>query len=121
MTTKKETAGKTAKKRAAGRNVTRKGNKANRRITLTIEGEHYDTLERIAQAMNTVSWCTNKNTPETVFDAFVWPIAEDLLDSPAELRDMILDGISTGDDYRRTPGPVHDARIAELDKAFADL
>lgn len=122
MTTKRKTAGKTAKKRAAGRNVTRKGNRTRRRIVLTIDGERYARLERVARAMNETSWCDNDNTPETVFDAFVWPLAEDFLDSTDKLCGLISDGIATSDDgLTDAPEPVHAARLDELNRAFADV
>ena len=116
MNTKRQTAGKTATKRAARRTAQKS------RITFTVNGEQYANLERVANAMNTVSWCDNANTPESVFREFVLPFAENLLDSPFDLCDTILGGIVTSDDgLAEAPEPVHSARLAELDKAFGDL
>ena len=114
MNTKRQTA-KTATKRATRRTAQK------RRITFTVDGERYARLERVARAMNKTSWC-NGNTPETVFEEFVLPFAENLLDSPAELCDFILGGIATSDDnMTEAPEPMHTARIAELRNAFDNL
>ena len=91
-----------------------------RTITFTIDGERYANLERVAIAMNKVSWCDSDNSPETVLRAFVLPWAENLLDSPYELCDTILDGIATDDEgLGEAPGLIHKARLAELKAAFA--
>ena len=116
MKTKRETAGKTATKRATRRTAQK------RRITFTVDGERYARLERVARAMNKTSWCCSDNTPETVFKEFVLPWAENLLDSTAELCDSILGGIATSDDnLTEAPEPMHTARIAELRNAFDSL
>ncbi len=115
MKTKRETAGKTATKRATRRTAQK------RRITFTVDGERYSRLERVARAMNKTSWC-NGNTPETVFEEFVLPFAETFLDSSDELCFSILDGIATSDDNTgEAPEPMHTARIAELRNAFDNL
>ena len=115
MKTKRETAGKTATKRATRRTAQK------RRITFTVDGERYARLERVARAMNKTSWRSD-NTPETVFKEFVLPWAENLLDSTAELCDSILTGIATSDDNKgEAPEPMHAARIAELRNAFDNL
>lgn len=116
MKTKRQTAGKTAMKRATRRTAQK------RRITFTVDGERYANLERVAQAMNKTSWC-NGNTPESVFEEFVICWAEGFLDSPYELCDTILGGIATGDENTTddAPEPIHTARIEELRKAFGDL
>lgn len=116
MSNRKETAGKTAKGRA-GCDGTR-----NRRIkiTLVIDGERYDALDRIARAMNSVSWIDNGNTPETVFKEFLLPFADIPQDDPRELCGLILSGIATGDDGMNAPEPVHAERLAELSEAFAN-
>lgn len=95
------------------------GKTAERTITLTISGERYDALERVAKAMNTVSWCDSDNTPETVFEGFVGSWVEGMLDSPSDLCDTVLSGIATGDDGRGAPAPLHTARLDELRDAFA--
>ena len=115
MKTKRETAGKTATKRATRRTAQK------RRITFTVDGERYARLERVARAMNKTSWC-NGNTPETVFEEFVLPFAETFLDSSDELCFSILTGIATSDDNKgEAPEPMHTARIAELRNAFDNL
>ena len=125
--TKKKTAGKTARVHSvsADGNKTNTGRKARkphkRSITITVDGEWYKTLDRIARAMNKVSWCDNDNTPETVFDGFVWPILDDLLGSSNELCGLISTGIATGENGFDAPEPTHSARISELRAAFAGL
>jgi len=115
MNTKRQTAGKTATKRATRRTAQK------RRITFTVDGERYANLERVARAMNQTSWC-NGNTPESVFEEFVISWAEDFPDSPYELCDTILSGIATSDDNKgEAPEPLHTARIDELREAFGDL
>lgn len=111
MKTKRQTA-KTATKRATRRTAQK------RRITFTVDGERYADLERVARAMNKTSWCKG-NTPESVFEEFVLPCAENFLDSPTELCGFILEGIATSDDnLTDAPEPMHAARIAELRNAF---
>jgi len=97
----------------------RKAREPKRRIVVIIEGERYDNLERVAQAMNGVSWCDTDNTPETVFENFVFPWSEDFLDSPARLAESILDGIATSEDGRTAPEPLHTERLKELKAAFS--
>lgn len=103
-----------------GKHDTTAGKTAERTITLTIDGSRYDLLERVANAMNSVSWCSG-NTPESVFDEFVSPLAEDMLDSPSDLCDFILSGIATGDEGRTAPEPKHTVRLSELRDAFAAI
>ncbi len=111
MSNRKETAGKTATECDEGRT-----------ITVTISGERYDLLERIANAMNSVSWCSSDNTPESVLAGFALPYTASLLDSPRELCDTILDGIGTSDDWTGdAPEPIRSARLDELRRAFAEL
>ncbi len=115
MKTKRQAAEKTAMKRATRRTAQK------RRITFTVDGERYANLEQVAQAMNKTSWC-NGNTPESVFEEFVIPWAENFLDSPYELCDTILSGIATNDENTGdAPEPMHTARIEELCEAFGDL
>ena len=106
--TKRQTAGKTAKKKQGS-------------ITVTIDGERYRTLERIARAMNGIAWCDDDNTPESVFEAFVFTAAEQMLKDTRELCGFICDGISTGEDGMDAPEPLHSARIAELRAAFRPI
>jgi len=114
--TKKKTAGKTAKRRAERRGA------GHRRITMVIDGERYDALERVAQTMNSVSWCSSDNTPETVFDEFLRPFAEEPIDDLSELCEIILSGIATSDEGRKdAPEPTHSARLDELRAAFNEL
>jgi hypothetical protein len=113
--TKKKTAGKTAKKRTTRRTAQK------RRITFTVYGKRYANLERVARAMNKTSWCCD-NTAESVFENFVLPWIEDLLDSTDELCGSILEGIATSDDGpTEAPEPTHSARIEELRAAFDGL
>ena len=92
----------------------RKRDKANRKIVVTIKGEMYDRLERIANAMNSVSWCSG-NTAESVFKWFVW--IPDLLETHA-ICCTILGGIATGDNGMTAPEPINTERLKELEAAF---
>ena len=92
-----------------------------RSLTVTVDGEWYRNLERVARAMNTVAWCGKDNTAETVFDSFLWPLLETYLESPDEFGGLILSGIATGDNGFDAPEPTHSARKEELRTAFDGL
>ena len=62
-----------------------------RSISIKIDGEDYANLQRLADAMNSVGWCDNDNTPETIVKAFFWHI-EDY----RTMCDDVADGIDTG-------------------------
>ena len=116
MSERKQTARRDAQNRSKAHG--RKASKPMRRIVVIVDGERYDNLARVAQAMNSAPWCTNDNTAESVFDWFVWPLAEDYLDSLQEMCDSILHGIATGENGEDMPEPVHSKRIEELRAAF---
>ena len=85
------------------------------KITLVIDGEWYQNLKRVADAMNTVSWCENDNTPESVFCEFVkWDFGE-LLGSLRNIGECVAANIDTGFEDGTAE---HGARIAELRAAF---
>ena len=89
------------------------------KITLVIDGEWYENLKRVADAMNTVSWCYTDNTPETVFKEFVEYALEYVLGSVRELCSQVSDAIDTG--YEGKDETKHNARLSELRAAFAPL
>ena len=88
-------------------------------ITIVINGRRYENLKKVAEAMNGVSWCNHDNTAKDVFDAFVFPCAEDYLDSPKELAESILSCIATGEDGESVPEPLHSERLKKLRAAFS--
>ncbi len=113
MSKRRETARKDAHKSGCAQCAGEK------KITLTIEGKQYENLKRIADAMNTVSWCDTDNTPETVWKGFVeWGLTY-TLDSIRELCEQVEGGIDTG--FERSDETKHLARIAELRAAFKPL
>ena len=114
MSKQTETARRDAQKSGCARCADEK------KITLVIDGEWYQNLKRVADTMNTVSWCDD-NTAESVFEEFVFPWMLDFLRSPKELAGSILDGIATGEDGEDMPEPVHSQRIEELRAAFKPL
>ena len=90
-----------------------------KKITLVIDGEWYQNLKRVADTMNTVSWCDGDNTPETVFDEFVkWEI-DYTLGSVRELCSQVAEAIDTG--YEGKDDTKHYARLAELRAAFKPM
>ena len=89
-------------------------------LVVTIDGEQYANLERVADALNRVSWGDGGNTAESIFAAFVWS-GEELLTSPGLVAGNILAGIATdNENMTEAPEPLHSQRIAELKKAFED-
>ena len=97
----------------------RRASKQKRRIVVVIEGEQYDNLGRVAQAMNGVKWCEGDNTAESVFNEFVWHWDGVMLNSPAEISESVLGGIATGEDGGDAPEPLHTERLKELKAAFS--
>ena len=94
----KETAGKTADTQT-------------HEITIAINGEDYANLQRIADAMNSVEWCCDDNTPQTILTVFMlWLSGYD------EMCEYILDAIDTGCDDDTAEG---EKRKCVLKKAFS--
>lgn len=87
-------------------------------IKYIIAGERYERLAKVAEAMNSCSWCDSDNTAESVFRNFVVTWVENMLDDTTTLCDSILDGIATDGEYGRAPQPLEVERIAELRRAF---
>lgn len=88
-------------------------------LVVTIDGEEYANLERVAEAMNRTSWADDDNTAESVFRSFVW--LQEELDSPELVAENILAGIATDkENLGSAPEPLHSQRIAELQKSFED-
>jgi len=111
MSETKETAGKTARR---GARCAAQGNET-RRITLTIDGERYAALERVAEALNGIPWCDKDNTPESVFREWVWPFADGPMRDPRELCELVEGSFDTG----HAPGtPADRTRLAEVRAAF---
>ena len=94
--------------------------KKQKKIVVTIDGARYRNLERVAAAMNAVSW-SKGNTAESVFKEFVWCWVDDELHAPWQICDCILSTISTGDGGSNAPAPMHKKRIAELAAAFHEF
>lgn len=87
-----------------------------RQIRICVQGEHYDRLEAVANALNSLEWITDKHTPESVFYEFVWHWDLQTLGHPYNLTEEICNAIETGED-------IHDhrqeaQREAELRQAF---
>ena len=112
MSKQTETARKDAQKSGCARCADEK------KITLVIDGEWYQNLKRVADTMNTVSWC-HGNTPETVFKEFVLWSLDCTLGSVMELCTLIESSIDTG--FEGKNEKKHRARLAELRAAFKCL
>ena len=66
-------------------------------ITWTASAAQVETLEKVARALNGVSWCEKDNTAQSVFEQFIkWGI-DTLLDNPKQLADEISDSIETNE------------------------
>jgi hypothetical protein len=112
MSKTNETAGKTARH---GARCAAQSKTTPKRITLTIDGERYAVLERVAEALNGIPWCENDNTPESVFREWVWPFADGPMRDPRELCGLVEGSFETG----FPDGTPEDmARLAEVRAAF---
>ena len=112
MSKKNETAGKTARH---GARCAAQSKTTPKRITLTIDGERYAVLERVAEALNGIPWCENDNTPESVFREWVWPFADGPMCYPRELCGLVEESFDTG--YAEGT-PEEMARLADVRAAF---
>lgn len=112
MSKTNETAGKTARH---GARCAAQINETPKRITLTIDGERYAVLERVAEALNGIPWCANDNTPESVFREWVWPFADGPMRDPRELCGLVEESFDTG--YAEGT-PEETARLADVRAAF---
>lgn len=112
MSKKNETAGKTARRgaRCAAHSKT-----TPKRITLTVDGERYALLERVAEALNGIPWCDKDNTPESVFHGWVWPFADGPMRDPRELCGLVEGSFETGFPDGTPEGM---ARLADVREAF---
>ena len=82
-----------------------------RTISIEINGEAYADLQRMADAMNTVEWCDNDNTPESIVKEFLLVIS-----NYYEMCEMVTEGIYTGFEDGT---PQERERIKALNAAFA--
>lgn len=62
-------------------------NQTRNALQVTIDGEQYQTLARIAEALNTVQ---DGNTAETVCRDFLLAVPEQHLNHPKELADFVI-------------------------------
>ena len=85
-------------------------NTATRAISVEISGEEYADLQRMADAMNSVGWCDNDNTPESIVKYFLL-----VTGSYRDMCDGVLSGIDTGVE---ADTPQERERINELAAAF---
>ena len=88
---------------------------AARSITITIDGERYALLERVAEALNGIPWCEHDNTPESVFYEWVWPFADGPMRDPRELCMLVVESFDTG---YAPDTPADRARLAEVRAAL---
>lgn len=92
------------------------------KLTITVTGEVYANLRRVADAMNKVSWTDDDNTPDSVCEFWIGGLLRRVGDSPdvgscnvTDLTTDIQDGIDTG----AVDGSETDkARRRELEAAF---
>ena len=66
-------------------------------ITWTASAAQVAALEKVARALNGVSWCEKDNTAESVFGQFIKRGIDKLFDNPRQLADEISDSIDTGE------------------------
>lgn len=87
-------------------------------VTVTLDGEHFETLQRVADALNTLAWETARdNTPETVCREWVaWPL-HDMFDPPREFAAGVADSIDT---HANGDAELEKARLEEVQRAFED-
>ena len=112
MSETNKTAGKTARH---GARCAAHSKATAKRITLTVDGERYAALERVAEALNGIPWCDKDNTPESVFHEWVWPFADGPMRDPRELCELVEGDFDTG----HAPGtPADRARLADVRAAF---
>lgn len=86
-------------------------------VTITLDGEQFETLQRAADALRKLDWCGGDDTPETVCREFVaWGLWEEF-DHPLALADTILDCI----DYKANgDAELEKARMDEMRRVFED-
>ncbi len=86
-------------------------------VTITIDGEQFETLQRIADALRKLDWCGGDDTPETVCREFVTWGLYDEFDPPRELAAAILDC----SDYKANgDAELEKARMEEMRRVFED-
>jgi len=90
-------------------------------ISVTIDGDQYEQLARVAEAMNRATWTAPDNTALSVFENFVFPWMGDEFEEPEEMCAGVLEAIATSDDgLTSAPAPLHQERIAALRAAFVE-
>lgn len=87
-------------------------------VTITMDGEHFEILKRVADALNTLAWDTaHDNTPETVCREWVaWMIHDDF-DPPSQFAAGVVDSIYTHADG---DAELDAARKADVQRAFEE-
>lgn len=84
-------------------------------LHVTVDGEQYANLAKVAASMNRAPWTDGDNTPQSVFENFTFSLTEQFLNTPAEMAEDILSCVDTG---AKEPSPLYKQRIAELKAAF---
>jgi hypothetical protein len=88
-------------------------------LVVTIDGDAYQNIRRVVDALNSASWTDGDNTPALLFENWILDLVEDVLHDPAHLAEDILDSVATDDEVATAaPEPVHSQRIADLRAAF---
>lgn len=89
-------------------------------VTITIDGEQFEILKRVADALNTLTWkeqANNDNTPESVCrEWIVWMIHDDF-DPPSQFVGGIVDSIET---HAHGDAELEKARTAEVQHVFEE-
>ncbi|MBR3583757.1 MAG: hypothetical protein IKO01_10000 [Kiritimatiellae bacterium] len=85
---------------------------------MTIDGEQYENLAKVAASMNRAAWTDGDNTAQSVFENFAFTMTEQFLNAPNEMAEDILECVATGENGQSVPSPLHEERIAELRAAF---
>lgn len=91
---------------------------SNGALCVTIDGEQYENLAKVAASMNRLAWTDGDNTPLSVFRNFTFSLPEQLLNEPGELAQYVCGGIATGEGGKDAPPPLHEQRLAEMRATF---
>lgn len=85
-------------------------------VTITMDGEHFEIMKRLADALNTLAWDpAHDNTPESVCREWVaWMIHDDF-DPPSQFAEGVVDSIYTHADG---DAELDAARKADVQRAF---
>ena len=87
-------------------------------VTVTLDGEQFEILQRVADALNTLAWePARDNTPESVCREWVAWMIHDEFDPPSQFVSGIVDSIETHADGT---AELDAARTEEVRRAFED-